>query len=293
MLQRLNQRRYFEGFLLYLPTLLILFAVGLLPTLYAVWLSFQKVTISNLNNPIFYGLGNYSRVLGESQFWYSLRWTVRFAALTTTFELIAGLALAVLFNRPFPGKGIAISLLLLPMMISPALIGTMIRLQLNEFVGPVALLMRQIGIESTGLLTTDKVQYTLIVIDVMQQTPFIFLIMYAAVQGVSDEILEAALVDGATHWQRFWSVTFPMITPFLRIAGLLRLIDSFLVFALIYPLTGGGPGIQTQSINIYIYNKVFIHSNYGQAGAAAVILVILLIGPAIFIAQKLGKEVTA
>ena len=207
-------QRQLEQILLLLPLILILLLVAFLPTLYAVWLSLNRVTIENINAPVFSGLTNYQVVTSESQFWYSVRWTVRFAVATTAIELLVGLGLAVLFNRPFPGKGIAISLLLLPMMVSPALIGTMLRLQVNEFVGPIAYIIEQIGFSSAVLLNSSGVQYTLVAIDVMQQSPFIFLTMYAALQGISEEILEAALVDGASYWQRFWKVTFPIVTPF-------------------------------------------------------------------------------
>jgi multiple sugar transport system permease protein len=272
------------------PIVLVLAIVGVAPTLYAVWLSFRHATIQTLSDPSFTGIANYVTVFRDGGFWYSLKWTLRFAVVASAIELFVGVALAVLLNRDFPGKSVAITLLLLPMMVSPALIGTMLRLQVNEFVGPIAYIITQLGGDPTVIMNAKGVQWTLVVVDVMQQSPFIFLTVYAGLQGVPEEVLEAAVVDGATYAQRFWRVTLPIVSPFLKIAGLLRFMNATLVFGLIVVLTGGGPGIVTQAMSVYIYFSAFKLSNYGIAGAAAVLFLLILLGPCLYVANVLAGE---
>lgn len=259
------------------PLLILILGLTVFPTLFAYYISTQQVRLAELNKAVFVGLDNFSRVLTDPEFYQAIWFSVRFAAIATTIELGLGLAMALWFNRKnLPGKRIMISLLLLPIMVSPALLGIMFRLMLNSFIGPIAYYMKQLGLPGDEMLAPNYVLTTLIIIDVAQWTPFVFLILYSALQTVPKELYEAAEVDGASWWDKIRRISIPMITPFILIAMLLRAIDSFKVFDMIHVLTGGGPGTLTTSISIYVYKMAFNTGDIGRAAAASTALLLVL-----------------
>jgi multiple sugar transport system permease protein len=216
---------------------------------------------------------------------------VRFAVATTVVEGILGLGLALWFNRrTLPGRGILISLMLLPIMVSPALLGIMFRLLLNQFVGPLAYYLSSLGLPGRELLTPSYILSTLIVIDVIQWTPFAFLILYSALKTVPHELYEAAAVDGSTALQSFLHITLPLIMPFVFITLLVRGIDSFKAFDMIYVLTGGGPGTLTTSLSIHIYKTAFNQGDLGRAAAASLILLLGMSIPLGFLLRRILRR---
>jgi multiple sugar transport system permease protein len=260
-----------------LPLLALIIGLTVFPTLFAYYISTQKVRLAALDQAVFVGLENFFATFRDSEFYGAIGFSLRFAFLTTTLEGVLGLAIALWFNRKqLPGKRILLSLMLLPIMVSPALLGIMFRLMLNSFVGPLAYYMKQIGLPGDRILTGEYLLLTLIVIDVAQWTPFVFLILYSALQTVPKELYEAAEVDGANSLQKLLSITIPLIMPFILIALAVRAIDSFKVFDMIYVLTGGGPGTSTTSVSIYIYKMAFNTGDIGRASAASMILLLAL-----------------
>jgi multiple sugar transport system permease protein len=274
---------YARGYTRYLqiaPLVFLIVFLTIFPTLFAYFISLQQVRLTALDEGVFVGLENFRRTLVDNEFYEALWFSLRYATIATCLQLLLGLGMALWFDRKdLPGKRILMSLLLLPIMVSPALLGIMFRLMLNTFVGPVAYYMDQFGLPGDRLLTPDYLFSTLIVIDVAQWTPFIFIILYSALQTVPKELYEAAAVDGATTWQKIGFITIPIITPFLWIAVLLRAIDSLKVFDMIQVLTGGGPGTLTTSISIYIYKLAFLTGEIGRASAASIVLLLLLSVP--------------
>jgi len=258
------------------PLVLLVVLLTIFPTLYAYYISAHKVVLTQLDQATFVGLQNYSLTLSDPEFWQALWFSIRYAILTIIVEGLLGLGIALWFNRrKLPGRGILLSFMLLPIMVSPALLGIMFRLMLNEFVGPLAYYLKVIGLPGARLLTPDYILTTLVIIDVAQWTPFTFLILYSALQTVPKELYEAAAVDGASALQKFTSITVPLIMPFIFITVVLRGIDSFKVFDMVYVLTGGGPGTLTQSISIYIYKMMFNANDVGRAAAASTILLLV------------------
>lgn len=282
---------YRSGYARYLqiaPLLSLIIFLTIFPTLFAYYISLQQVSFTTLDQGIFVGLENFRRTLMDSDFYAALWFSLRYAAVATVIQLLLGLGMALWFDRKeLPGKRVLLSLLLLPIMVSPALLGIMFRLMLNSFVGPIAYYMDQVGLPGNRLLTPDYLFVTLIVIDVAQWTPFVFIILYSALQTVPKELYEAAAVDGATAWQRLIAITIPIITPFLWIAVLLRAIDSFKVFDMIHVLTGGGPGTLTTSISIYIYKLAFLAGEVGRASAASILLLLVFSLPIGIVLQRI------
>lgn len=277
------------GFLLILPLLLWLVCFALVPMLYGLRLSFFNARINNLNDPAFIGFQNYIRLFQDSDFIKSLLWSLRFAVVSTVIQMILGMIIAQLFNRNFPRKGVALTLYLLPMVISPFLMGTMFRLLFNEFVGPLAYLMSGIT-GTTALLGMQFVNTTLLSADATNRTPFVFINVYSALQGVSQELIEAAKVDGANAFQRTVHVTLPLISSILWVTFLEKLLASFLIFELVFALTAGGPGSMTQSASIYIYRRAFQRSDYGMANAASFTLALMLLIPSFYLVRKMLRN---
>ena len=221
------------------------------------------------------GLENFRTILAAPDFWSALRFTILFAVVVTIVEGLLGFGLALIFDRKFPGKRTLFSMVLIPIMIAPSLMAVMYRLILNENIGVIPGILQNFGLD-ISIFDQRYVFFTLVALDAIQYTSFAFLLVYAALQNIPQEIYESAAIDGARYRQVIWRITLPILKPALAIIAMLRLIDSFRTFDTIYILTGGGPGISTQTIGIYIYKTAFITGDFGLASAASVVLVLLL-----------------
>jgi multiple sugar transport system permease protein len=221
------------------------------------------------------GLENFRAIIAASDFWSALRFTIIFAIVVTIVEGLLGFALALVFDRKFPGKRALFSMVLIPIMIAPSLMAVMYRLILNENIGVIPGFLQKFGWD-ISIFDQRYVFFTLVALDAIQYTSFAFLLVYAALQNIPQEIYESAAIDGARYRQVIWRITLPILKPALAIIAMLRLIDSFRTFDTIYILTGGGPGVSTQTIGIYIYKTAFITGDFGLASAASVTLVLLL-----------------
>lgn len=266
-----------EGWLLLAPLLIFLLLWLGFPFLTDVVYSLSEVSFQTLRAPRLTGFGNYAAALGDPAFWRAMGFSLRFALLSTSCQLLLALLLALALNPILAKHRGLMALILLPLMIAPALMGIMYRLILNEFVGVVPLYLEMLGL-APNLLGPDWVLTTVVVIDVLQWTPFALLLLLTARQTIPGELYDAAKADGAGGWQMLRRITLPLLTPALAIAGFVRFIDSFRVFDHIYVLTGGGPGDQTTSISIYIYKGFFQRQELGTAVAASLILLLLSLG---------------
>lgn len=280
-----SARRVRTGYLLLTPLVLLMVVLSLFPALYAYYMSVNHVLLSNIDQRRFVGLNNYASLLTDPAFLQSLVFSVIFALVTTTVEFVLGLGLALLFNVIHRGRGIAISLLLLPMMVAPALFGIMYRLMLNDFIGVLTYYLGLFNISTDTLVGTNLIVPVVMAIDILQWTPFVFIILFTALQAVPSEIIEAARADGAGPWKLLRHILFPFIVPAVVVALLIRGVDAFKAFDMIYVFTGGGPGQLTTTASIYIYKIAFDSSDVGRANAASVIL-LLLLTPVLVVTMK-------
>lgn len=262
---------------------LVAFVLAMLgfPILANFYYSLTSLSFRTLRNPTLIGFGNYLETLTDPKFWEALGFSLQFGLICAGLEVLFGLLMAVLFQPLLERHKPLLALLLLPMMISPALLGIMYRLILNDFVGVVPRYLQLLGVPAMDLFGPQTALPTLVIIELLQWTPFAFLILYTALQALPQELLEAALVDGASAWQSFRFVTLPLLIPALVIAGFIRFIDSFRVFDHIFVLTGGGPGTATTSIAIYIYKHFFQADALSPAIAASILLLLLSLIPLI------------
>jgi multiple sugar transport system permease protein len=269
-----NRERKIAGWLLSLPLLIMLAMLLIWPVYLGIKTSFTHDVLSEFTT---YGAGleNYKNLINQPNFWLSLRFTMIYAIIATILEVILGFALALLFDRVFPGKRVLFSLMLVPIMIAPSLMAVMYRLILNENIGIIPGFLQRIGIEFS-IFEQQNVFGSLIALDVLEFTAFTFLLSYSALQNMPAEIYEATAIDGANARQVLTRVILPMLRPALAIIFLLRILDSIRTFDSIFILTGGGPGTSTQTVGIYIYKTAFIFGDFGLAASASVVLVLLL-----------------
>ncbi len=235
--------------------------------------SVSRVGFATLRSPTLQGFGNFADTLADPAFWHAVGFSLRYALVTASVQVLLGLALALALEPLLARRPVLMALLLLPMMISPALMGVMYRLLLNEFVGPVPAVLAMLGWEP-DLLGPDWVFWTVVTIDVLQWTPFVLLLLFTALQAIPAELFEAARIDGGSPAQLVRRVTLPLLIPALGICAFLRFIDSFRVFDHIYMLTGGGPGDATTGISQYIYRGFFQEQRLGPAVAASLLLLL-------------------
>lgn len=269
--------------------LLVFFAFMLLYPLYVgLTTSISRNRLSEPENTIS-GIENFVNILSDGVFWESISFTLRFAFLATAIQLVLGFLLALVFDRKIPGKAILFSAVLVPIMIAPSLMAVMYRLLLNENIGVIHVLFNAVGL-NISLFSPDAVFPLLLLLDCIQFVPFTFLLFYASLQNVSDELYEAASIDGASYAKTIRTIVLPILRPAIVVIVLLRVLEGIRNFDVIYILTGGGPGTVTQTVGIFIYKTAFNQGDFGAAAAASVILVLLLAPFTPWIIRKLSTS---
>lgn len=269
---RSTERRDARGLLAGL-TLFLAVMLGF-PALANLWYSFSDVTFQTIGSASFIGLANFSAQVLSDKFWQAMGFSLQFAIVATLLEVGLALVLVVVLHPLLLKRPWLTAFLMLPMMVSPALMGVMFRLVLNEFVGVIPQYLEIIGFY-VNFLGPENIYATVVAIEVLQWTPFAFLILLTARQGIASELEEAASVDGAKGLVMFWFIELPMMKPAIVIVLFIRFIDSFRVFDHIFVLTGGGPGNQTTSISIYIYRLFFNQAALGEAVAVSLLLLLM------------------
>lgn len=234
--------------------------------------SVSTVSFQTLRSPTISGFGNYLSVLADPDFWRAIWFSMRFGVLTALVECLVGLFLAIFLAPLLSKRSALMAPLMLPLMVAPAMIGLMYRLVLHEFAGPVPYYLFEWFGDSPAFLDINHAFWTLIVVEVLQWTPFAFLLFYMAYIAVPLDVREAASLDGASGLRILWWIELPLMLPTLVIAFFVRFIDGFRVFDNVYALTGSGAGGSTTSLSIYIYQAFFKDGAIGKAVAASVIL---------------------
>jgi len=261
-------------FLLIAPAVSVLIALSIYPLIYAIRVSLQ---IEN-ETGVHWSLENFSRLAADAFFRTALLHTLVYALIALTVEFLLGLGLAVLLDKSFRGRTIFRAALLVPMMLPPVVVGVVWRLMLNPNFGAINGTLQGVGINTEHLTWTASPTLafaSVILVDIWQWTPFMFLILLAGLQAIPDEPYEAALIDGSSPWQTFRYVTLPLLKPAILIALLLRTMDLLRVFDQIFILTEGGPGSATETISLYIHRTAFRFGDFGYAVAMSFVLLIL------------------
>ena len=265
---------------LFLAPAVAVMAVALLyPLGYAIYASFLDWNPSQrIEEAEWVGLRNYAYLLGDEAFRESFWVTLRFAALVVSLEMVLGVGLALLLDRKLRGMTILRTVFILPMMIAPIVVGLMWRYMYHPTVGTLNRLLDDLGLPSAPWLSDGDWAFASIVIaDVWQWTPFIFILALAALQSLPRSAMEAARIDGANGWQLIWHVKLPLMMPVLIVTALLRLIDAFKVLEVILVMTNGGPGLSTEIVALRIARTAQEFQDLGTAAAMSNLLLILLL----------------
>ncbi|RDJ06727.1 carbohydrate ABC transporter permease [Rhizobium grahamii] len=244
------------------------------PSLVNLIYSVSTVSFENLRSPSLTGLGNYTSVLADREFWQAVSFSMRFGTLTALLECLMGLFLAIFLAPLLARRSFLMAPLMLPLMVAPAMVGLMYRLVLHEFAGPVPYYLFLWFGDSPAFLDVTNAFRTLVVVETLQWTPFAFLLFYMAYGAIPLDVREAAALDGAPWYKILWWIELPLMAPTLVIAFFIRFIDGFRVFDNVYALTGSGAGGSTTSLSIYIYQAFFKQGAIGKAVAASVVLFI-------------------
>ena len=285
-----TQRRFGERnfkYLLVVPSIFVLLLIGIFPLVYLLVVSFQGITMTEVDTS-FVGLRNYAQLFHDRRLWESLLHTVIFTAVALPLELVLGLGLAQLFLDRLPGRQVFIALLVLPVVVSPIVSGATWSLMFDHRFGPINQIIGWIVGHETTLLWTinpDLVYPAILAAEVWQWTPFMFLLLLAALANVDKSQLEAAAIDGAGYWRTFFRIVLPAIWPVMAIAILIRGLDLFRLFDIVWALTKGGPGTSTETISIFTYVKGFQQFETSYTGAVA-LLIIVLLSAVVFMALK-------
>ena len=255
-------------------------AAGLVyPVLDALYLSFFDWKIATpFSKAEYVGLANYVRMLADPDVRESLWVTLRFGFWTITIEMVLGVALALMLEKPIRGASVFRTIFILPLMVSPVVVGLIWRYLFDARIGWINYYLgRWFGLEPQVWLGVPELAFFAIVLtDIWQWTPFIFIIVIAGLQALPSEVLEASRIDGANWWQQTFLVKLPMIRSILVIALLMRLIDVFRALEVMYIMTGGGPGRATELLSLHIYNRAFDAQLLGYASAIAVLLIVIV-----------------
>ena len=259
------------------PAALILILSLAFPLFYMIWGSFRDWDSSQtIGETDFVGLQNYVRLLGDSAFRESTWVTLRFAFIVVFAELFIGVGLALLLDRNLRGMSVLRTVFILPMMIAPVVVGLMWRYMYHPTVGPINQTIKSWGFDGINWLS-DYPLTSVIVSDIWQWTPFIFILSIAALQSLPKSAIEAARIDGANAWQQIWHIKIPLMMPVLIVTFLLRLIDAFKVLEVILVLTRGGPGLSTEILALRIWRTATEFRDLGTAAAMSNLLLMLLL----------------
>ena len=263
------------------PTILLLLAINIYPLFYAISMSFTNFYANKIGKEIkWVGLKNYIKVLGKESVWERMQITANFMFWTLLIQALIGLGLALLLNKKFKGNELLTTLIVLPMMLSPAVVGTFWTYLYNPQVGVFSYIMNffyNFGpIDMIG--SSVLAPWSIVIVDTWMWTPFTMLICLAGLRSIPNYLYEAAEVDRASRWQQFIYITLPSVLPFLLLALLFRGIENFKMFDMVVELTSGGPGSATELASIQLKREAFEKWKTGYSSAYAVILFVTIFG---------------
>ena len=269
------------------PTLILLIAMNIFPLFYSLYLSFTNYSAIARQIPVWIGFDNFSKILNDEQLWQYFATTGKYVLLSVGLQTIFGFGLAMLVREKFRGSGLLTTLILVPMMLSPVVVGLFWKLMYTPTFGYVNFLL---GFTNAGtapdFLASSWARQSVpglallavVVVDVWMWTPFVMLLVLSGLKAIPDYLYEAAAIDRASSWFQFWRITLPQVAPLLLIAVLFRTIEAIKSFDLVMGMTGGGPGGQTELIAINLYRQAFQGQfRTGPASALAYIILIIII----------------
>lgn len=276
------------------PTIFLLLAVNIFPLIWTIRLSFTDFRVNRPNNDVeWVGLRNYERILSDPDIWATMQATAHFLIWTIVLQVLIGFTLAFLINKKFRGNDLWTTIIVFPMMLSPAVVGNfwtfLYQPQIGLFNYVIAFFTGADPASFSMIGDVNLAPRAIVIADTWMWTPFVMLICLAGLRSIPDSIYEAAECDRASKWRQFWTITIPMALPFLMLAVLFRGIENFKMFDLVVQLTGGGPGNTTTLTSIDLKREAFERWRTGYSSAYAVILFVTVFGLASIYVKALNK----
>ncbi len=265
---------------LLLPSLIVVFGVVLYPLLRTIYTSMHDVNSALPGPTPWVGLHNYSRIFADAEFWATLWRTAYFTALTTICEIGLGVLLGLLLHARFYGRAFVRAVVIIPWAVPTVVSGALWRWIYNGDYGPLNSLLVQMHLINGyhQWLGTPWMALNMVAIeDIWKFTPFIALFILAGLGTIPGELYEAATVDGASALRRFWSITLPLLTPVILVTLVLRTIDGFRLFDVVYVMTHGGPANGTETLAFYTYIKAFSDQSFGLGSAIAIVITLIIL----------------
>jgi multiple sugar transport system permease protein len=276
------------------PTILLLLAINIFPLIWTIQLSFTNYRANRPNAEVEnVGLRNYERLLTDTDTWIAMQTTASFVFWTILLQTVIGFTLAYLIDRKFRGHAFWTTVILIPMMLSPAVVGNFWRFLYQPQIGLFNYIVSFFtgippnSFEMLGSVTLAP--WAIVIVDTWMWTPYVMLICLAGLRSIPDYIYEAAEVDRASTWRQFWSITVPMALPFIMLAVLFRGIENFKMFDMVNLLTGGGPGSITEVASITLKREAFESWRTGPSSAFAIILFVAVFGLANIYVKALNR----
>ncbi|NQY58943.1 carbohydrate ABC transporter permease [Cognatishimia sp.] len=276
------------------PTIFLLLAVNIFPLIWTIRLSFTNFRVNRPNKDVeWVGLRNYERILNDPDIWNTMQATAHFLIWTIILQVLIGFTLAYLINKKFKGNDLWTTIIVFPMMLSPAVVGNfwtfLYQPQIGLFNYVVTFFTGGDPADFSMIGDVRLAPWAIVIADTWMWTPFVMLICLAGLRSIPDSIYEAAECDRASKWRQFWTITIPMALPFLMLAVLFRGIENFKMFDLVVQLTGGGPGNTTTLTSIDLKREAFEKWRTGYSSAYAVILFVTVFGLASIYVKALNK----
>jgi multiple sugar transport system permease protein len=241
------------------------------PLAYSFWLGLQVYNITR--PPIFVGAENYIRIVQDPLVWESFRVSVTFAVMSLTLQFVIGFGIALLLHRVVLFRGLIRTVIIIPLLLTPIVLGLNWRLMLNLDWGIINYFVRQLGFTAVNWVNDPHTAMaSLVLVDVWHTTSFTVLILSAGLASLPDEPFEAASIDGANRWQQLWYLTIPMLRPLILVILLFRSYELIRVYDIVFAVTVGGPGRLTETISFHIFNRMFQGFQLGYASAISYIL---------------------
>lgn len=273
------------------PTLALLITFNIFPLFYSLYLSFTDFSAIAGQPPNWIGIQNYREILNSTQLWTYFRNTGLYVLLSVSFQVLVGFGMALLLRERFWGSGIITTLILIPMMLSPVVVGLFWKLIFNPSYGIFNYLLGYQSAQGAPdwLSSRQLALWAVVIVDVWMWSPYVMLLCLAGLKAIPDYLYEAAEIDRANAWYQFRRITLPLVAPLLLIAILFRTIEAFKTFDLVMGLTGGGPGDATELVAVNLYRIAFPQWQTGKASALAYIVLVIIIGVSNIYIRYLNK----
>jgi len=258
------------------PALIVVLAVIIFPWLFTIWMSLHEWKVGSPTT--FVGLANFVRLPNDPRFVEAIGHTMLYTALSVLLPLVFGTFAAVVFHQKFPGRGFLRGVFIMPMMATPVAIALVWTMMFHPQLGILNYLLSLVGLPAqVWVFHPATVIPSLVLVETWQWTPLVMLIVLGGLAAIPAEPYESAQIDGANIWQVFRYITLPLITPFLFIAAMIRMIDAVKSFDIIFAITQGGPGSASETINLYLYSVAFTYYDIGYGSAIAVVFFALIV----------------